>query len=172
MFSFIPNEEQNVQALQAALSCRNLSPCEMDFCSFQLCPLKYQPVNWMGMGNTFWLQLHNYHSQTNATEDYLCNSLPLFCVLFFLVRYMQMQTDSTSPHGIFWKKCFQEWATMAMQWQKKWHPAHQSHQLKNFYCQCISTWIWLPIATAHLHLSSAATLEAEQDSDQCREGWK
>lgn len=30
----------------------------------------------------------------------------LSSVLFFLIQYMLMQTDSTGPHGIFWKKMF------------------------------------------------------------------
>lgn len=39
--------------------------------------------------------LHNHHSQTNATEDCLCNSLSPFSRLFLLIIYIQIQTSQT-----------------------------------------------------------------------------
>lgn len=41
------------------------------------------------------------------------------------------------------KKCFQKWATIAVQWQKEWHPAHQRHHLKKFQ----SMYLHLNLAT-------------------------
>lgn len=82
-FSSFPTEECYISALQTALRCWNPSPWGRDFYSRQLCPLKHQPVNWMGVGNTFGMQLHNHYSHTTATEDCCCNTLSLSPRFYF-----------------------------------------------------------------------------------------
>lgn len=168
-FSSFPTEECYISALQTALRCWNPSPWGRDFYSRQLCPLKHQPVNWMGVGNTFGMQLHNHYSHTTATEDCCCNTLSLSLPGF--ISSHLIYADAGRPHKPSWhiqKKIFSGMRIKSNAMAEGPHPALQRCQLKIVTLSAFLHWIWLPTVTAHLCSSTAAAPEAEGECGHCR----
>lgn len=81
----------------------------VDCCSCRLCPLRAWVVNWTGVGNTFWMQLHNHHPENKCHWVFATPSLPSRVYFFSLYIF---KSRLHKFHSLFMeKKCFQEWAT-------------------------------------------------------------